>query len=191
MATKKQIQANRRNARRCTGPKTAEGKAICGMNALRHGMFAATVILPGEDKAEFDNIHGGFQDLYQPQNVAEQHMVDELAAIKWKMLRAALFEAQIVTEFEDNPLESSVRDFDRISQIHSRLLRMWFKLYRQLETIQALRRVQPPNIPRPDQTAAVSQNCHPTPAPSPLFTHNNAHSPQTKPAKIIEFPNTA
>lgn len=38
MATRAQIEANRRNARKSTGPRTAEGKAIASRNAVAHGM---------------------------------------------------------------------------------------------------------------------------------------------------------
>ena len=41
MATsKKQIRANRRNARLSTGPKSVEGKAIASRNALKHGRYS-------------------------------------------------------------------------------------------------------------------------------------------------------
>lgn len=38
MATEKQIAANRANAKRSTGPKTALGKSRSRTNALRHGL---------------------------------------------------------------------------------------------------------------------------------------------------------
>jgi hypothetical protein len=49
MASQAKIEANRRNAQKSTGPKTAEGKDKVRLNALKHGLTAATVVLPHED----------------------------------------------------------------------------------------------------------------------------------------------
>lgn len=38
MASHRQIEANRSNAQRSTGPKTAAGKTTSSQNALRHGL---------------------------------------------------------------------------------------------------------------------------------------------------------
>jgi hypothetical protein len=48
MASKKQIQANRRNALISSEPKTPEGKATARLNALKHGLLSQDVLLPGE-----------------------------------------------------------------------------------------------------------------------------------------------
>ena len=46
MPTKKQNEANRRNAQLSTGPKTTNGKARASRNALTHGLFATDLLLP-------------------------------------------------------------------------------------------------------------------------------------------------
>lgn len=51
MATEKQIQANRNNAKKSTGPRTEKGKARVSQNALKHGLLARDAILPGEGHA--------------------------------------------------------------------------------------------------------------------------------------------
>ncbi len=48
MASEKQIIANRANAKRSTGPKTAVGRATSSRNAYRHGL---SLDLPLEDPA--------------------------------------------------------------------------------------------------------------------------------------------
>jgi len=53
MATPRQIEANRRNALKGTGPRTAEGKGRSRFNALKHGMTAETPVLPGEDEGAY------------------------------------------------------------------------------------------------------------------------------------------
>jgi hypothetical protein len=52
MTSLRQIESNRRNAQRSTGPKTPSGKARASQNAVRHGLTAETVIGPLEDPAD-------------------------------------------------------------------------------------------------------------------------------------------
>ncbi|HJT08445.1 MAG TPA: hypothetical protein VJ747_16050, partial [Stellaceae bacterium] len=56
MATEAQVAANRRNAGRSTGPRTAAGKAVVSQNALSHGLTAEQIVLfdeQAEDLARF------------------------------------------------------------------------------------------------------------------------------------------
>jgi hypothetical protein len=54
MATPAQIEANRRNARKSTGPKTAAGKAASSRNAVIHGLTAS--IADAEVRAYYEII---------------------------------------------------------------------------------------------------------------------------------------
>ena len=149
MATKRQIAANRRNARHATGPKTPQGKATASMNSLRHGLRASKIILPGEQQEDFDHIHDGLQNLYQPQDQAEQYLVDQAAIAQWKLVRVEVLEADCFAA--GLPPEGRVPVFDRLTQIQGRLERAYFKAYKELERIKAARQKQPQQ-PTPDHS---------------------------------------
>jgi hypothetical protein len=53
MATEAQINANRANARKSTGPRTPEGKAVVSQNAVTHGFLARETVIHGEDQSQF------------------------------------------------------------------------------------------------------------------------------------------
>jgi hypothetical protein len=64
MASQKQIEANRRNALKSTGPVTQEGKARSRGNALRHGFTSLTIgVVPAEQKNELDAVSVAYDRL--------------------------------------------------------------------------------------------------------------------------------
>jgi hypothetical protein len=95
MATLKQFEANRRNAQMSTGPKTTEGKAAVSMNALRHGLRARTVVLPGENREEFNQLCDDLEIEWHPQSRTEQFYVEQMAVSQWKLTRMEVSEVNL------------------------------------------------------------------------------------------------
>jgi hypothetical protein len=56
MATIKQMEANQRNALQSTGPKTAEGKAVVALNAMKHGLLLREFLLPSDDGTDLSEL---------------------------------------------------------------------------------------------------------------------------------------
>jgi hypothetical protein len=137
MSSNARIAASRRNAQRSTGPKTEEGKARSSMNALRHGLRSQKAVLPDENQEDFNELHAGLQDLYQPQTVAEQDLVEQAVLSKWKLVRAEKLETDCYLEAQDAGQKSII--LNRITQIQTRLERSYFKAYKELERIKAAR----------------------------------------------------
>ena len=47
MTSDRKAEANRQNALKSTGPKTLEGKTAVRLNAVKHGLLAEEILLPG------------------------------------------------------------------------------------------------------------------------------------------------
>ena len=88
MASIAQINANRANAQRSTGPKTEEGKAKSSRNRLSHGFLSNTRFLFDEDSEEFFALLNDLIGEYQPATPTEQFMVEDMAHNRWVSGRA-------------------------------------------------------------------------------------------------------
>src|ERR1035437_2498530 len=67
MATPTQITANRANAQNSTGPRSVEGKSVSRFNALKHGIDAASIVIPVEDPADYDDLADHYLQEFRPQ----------------------------------------------------------------------------------------------------------------------------
>jgi hypothetical protein len=79
-----------------TGPRTEAGKAVSSMNSLKHGLTAKTVVLPGENKAEFDRLHEQLMEEHAPAGALETELVAEIAACLWRLQRARRYESKVL-----------------------------------------------------------------------------------------------
>ena len=93
MATEKQIEANRRNALKSTGPRTEEGRAAVRFNGLKHGLSAKSLCLPGDDPEELDAFLDNYEADYCPINQTEAELVMQIAMATWRLRRFRRVEA--------------------------------------------------------------------------------------------------
>ena len=97
MSSFKQIEANRRNALKSTGPITPDGKDRSRRNAVRHGLTAETVIAALENAEDYQAFEAAVTADYDAGTAVERELVLRLASVLWRLRRAtgietALFE---------------------------------------------------------------------------------------------------
>jgi hypothetical protein len=92
MSSFKQIEANRLNALKSTGPITEEGKLQSRRNAVRHGLTAETVIGALEDEEDYKAFEGAIIADYDAQSAVERELVLRLASLLWRLRRATTIE---------------------------------------------------------------------------------------------------
>jgi hypothetical protein len=95
MSSEKQILANRLNAQKSTGPKTANGKAASRTNAFKHGLLSEDVIIPGEDPEKFAYLNSQLERELEPIGFQEAEIVERMAAFMWRLRRLHRVEAGI------------------------------------------------------------------------------------------------
>lgn len=120
MSSERQFEANRLNALKSTGPATPEGRAAVRLNGIKHGLSAATVVLPDEDPADFEARLDAFQAEYEPSTATEEFLVRQIAMADWRLLRlyrlvAGFFNLRLAMIEGDSSTRAA--DLDRPSQL--------------------------------------------------------------------------
>ena len=133
MSTVAQATANLANAQHSTGPATDEGKAKSSLNSIKHGLTAKTVLLPGEDPAEYQTFAEGMTKSFGPGNEAECALVRELTELQWRLQRVARLEAGILSV--ESP---DFKALNNISLHASRLKRQYSATFKELLILRSI-----------------------------------------------------
>jgi hypothetical protein len=95
MTTEKQREANRRNAKKSTGPKTTEGLLKSSMNAAKHRLTALQMTLDDESPGTFQIFHKGLVEAFQPVGGLEDQLVERMAVCDWRLRRVYRTESRL------------------------------------------------------------------------------------------------
>ena len=96
MTSFRQIEANRRNALRSTGPTTEDGKRRSRQNAMRHGLSAETVVEIVEDIDDYRGFEAAIIADYDARTAVERELVLRLASLLWRLRRATMIETELL-----------------------------------------------------------------------------------------------
>ena len=98
MSTKAKTKANRQNARKSTGPRTAEGKATVSKNAVKHGLFAAEAVITGENQADYELYRDQFLAELLPVEMVESMLAARVVSLSWRLQRAERMQNQSIED---------------------------------------------------------------------------------------------
>ena len=97
MATTEQTKANRQNAQKSTGPKTDEGKAAVSQNAVKHGIFAQSVIY-GENEGDYEAFHSKMFAEIDPVGAVELMLAERAVNLSWRLRRAERMQNEVIED---------------------------------------------------------------------------------------------
>jgi len=98
MSTEAQINANRLNAQKSTGPRTAEGMAVVSQNAVKHGLFASETVIKGENEADYEAFHDNMLAELDPVGGVESMLAERIVNLWWRLRRAERMQNQAIED---------------------------------------------------------------------------------------------
>jgi hypothetical protein len=204
MATPAQIHANRLNAQKSTGPRSAEGKAAVRFNALTHGADAQSPVIPGEDAAALDALSFAYRDQFQPVGPLEVFLLATMVRADWAQRRLSRIEADLLRhalgESEDASLGVAFQQdaagpnaLQKIFRRQQAAQRDWYR------ALAELRRLQQARFESACETEETEEDVAASPAPeaagigfvSPPETSRSALPPQIAVSPAAALPRRA
>ena len=134
MASQSQITANTLNAQLSTGPQTESGKLRSSQNSFKHGLTAATLILPEDEMEVYRQFSAGIKSSLAPVGILEEQLAQIIADTHWRVSRVPALEANLfalaqfeplpehLATLEDSPVKTALVEANALLK-HERQLR--------------------------------------------------------------------
>jgi hypothetical protein len=118
-------EANRRNAKKSTGPRTDAGKRVSSLNAYKHGLTGQVFVMMAEEAEAHQRFTASILDDFKPVGAMEQTLARSIADSHWRINRAVIIENNMFAqeafsqerfasrEAEKRGTESSYNEVDR------------------------------------------------------------------------------
>ncbi len=137
MATQAQINANRANAEKSTGPKTPEGKAKVSGNAVKHGLGSKKLLVGDNQRQEFETLRKDLLKQVQPEGTVEEILFKELLHAAWNLERVRHLEDQLFFHCADRLADPGFdQKLDMYTRFHARFERTFHRTLKELKSLQ-------------------------------------------------------
>ena len=90
--SEKQLEANRRNAQRSTGPKTEQGRKVSALNARRHNLTGQVTAMTDADRIMHDAFSASIVESLAPEGAMETQLAQRIATDSWRLNRISAVE---------------------------------------------------------------------------------------------------
>ena len=158
MATQAQIDANRANAQKSTGPKSETGKARSCMNRLSHGFASSFIHIGDHEREEFNALRADLHQEFQPATMSEQMLLEKMILHHWNSRRAYITQQAFIAATQEKG--SLHPDFALVMRYYQSSERLFLKFRTELLNAQKERKkseigfesqepVDPPQLPAP------------------------------------------
>lgn len=150
MTTARQAEANRRNAKRSTGPRTLAGKAVVALNGVKHGLLSRVSLVKGEREADLVDFGKRLRSQLAPAGELELLLVDRIVSTSWRLRRLVSVETILFDRENDlgDVLNRPGRDkISVLSRYEVTLERSLYKALHELQRLQAARDGQAVPVP--------------------------------------------
>ena len=183
MSTQLQIDANRLNSQKSTGPVTSEGKARSSQNALKSGLDSESLFIRGEDPEQFRQLQNEYADRFHPATPDERFQLDLILRNEWLLRRMMRVEAQLWNFYTAQSSSESEQialgeAFAKASNIFMRLQRRSAQLERGYQEAYA-------ELMRLQAERQEAENIAPTPGLASFLMRDPNHAP--KPPESAAF----
>jgi hypothetical protein len=181
-----------------TGPRTAEGKARCRLNAFRHGLTGHVFVFAAEEAVAYAKHSAAINEHYKPVGPFETALAAQVAAGMWRLQRVHVIEEGIFAMDAAQDAEPDAhgivstpsiigparawieqgKSFDLLGKYERRIRRALDQDQSKLEQLQAVRRSQPEPVSCCQDAPAI------VPPPSPAPPRESVFSRETPPLEV-------
>lgn len=148
MTSAAQMQANRQNALKSTGPKSIQGKSVASQNSVKHGLLSSNLIIREEKLKELEQFRQAVYQALMPQGAIEELLVEKIINTAWRLRRLTLVENEILDDGSCSWTKKTLRQgfmgndghsMQNLSRYEASLERNFYRALHELQRLQAMR----------------------------------------------------